>query len=263
MAPGEGSEMREQSGSVFDEPHFRAQLRGPTPSKSDRALSPPPLPPPPDPLQHVHSVSNEPWAAAASVGQAPGNAYRQWWEEQAQQAHPLRSWLLTVLLSLLAGPLAVVTTFLESFSDQSGLWLIFPLVPVIVAPVVEEASKVAVALLILDSRPYWFRSAVQILACAMGGGLGFAVIENLLYLNIYIPDPSEEIIRWRWTVCVALHVTCSTLVGVGLVRAWQEAWAQGRKPEITAILPWYGVASVLHGLYNLMAMILQWVRVFS
>jgi DHA2 family multidrug resistance protein-like MFS transporter len=94
-------------------------------------------------------------------------------------------------------------------------------------------------------------------AFLMAGGLAFAAIENVLYATVYLVDPTPGLLRWRWTVCVALHATCSTVAGLGLVRIWSTTVATSTRPRLSLGSPFLVAAIVLHGGYNAIAVLLD------
>ena len=102
-----------------------------------------------------------------------------------------------------------------------------------------------------------FRSAWQIPLCLAASGLAFAAIENLLYLHVYIDEPSPEIIYWRWTVCVALHMGCSVIAGLGIVRMWRFTSTNQAKAPVSLAASWGIVAVVMHASYNVFATVFE------
>jgi hypothetical protein len=199
-----------------------------------------------------HSVWDEPSLARGLAGEAPADAltYASWLESRIASTSPLTCWLTTLGIVLAAGGWAIVGAIvLQMFAAQ------LPFGPVLMAPLTEEIMKLALATWVVEKRPFLFRSPTQILLCAMAGGLVFAAVENVLYLNVYIPNPSPEIITWRWTVCVALHAGCSLVGGFGLVQIWKRTMANLTRPELSHGAKWLIAAMVLHGIYNALAVV--------
>ena len=124
-------------------------------------------------------------------------------------------------------------------------------------PVAEEVMKAAVPLYIVEKRPYLFRSRLQMVLCAVGSGLAFAVIENLMYLRVYVSEPSALLIQWRWTVCVVLHVGCTVIYSMGLMRVWGDTWTRRARPRIELAAPYAFTAMVVHGGYNALVVVLS------
>jgi RsiW-degrading membrane proteinase PrsW (M82 family) len=124
-----------------------------------------------------------------------------------------------------------------------------------VGPVIEEVLKIALATWIVEKRPYLFKSAGQIIVAAVCSGLVFAAIENLIYLHVYVPNPPLGLIAWRWTVCVGLHVGCSTVAANGLVRVWRNCVENFEKPQLSRAASYITAAVVIHGTYNSLAVV--------
>lgn len=200
-----------------------------------------------------HSVWDEPGLSRSLSGDVPEHALT-WFSHftQMRESTSVRtSWLVTILTAIIGGPLAILGTLIEGVS-QSGL-----LTVIAIGPTIEEIMKVALPLWIVEKRPWLFRSSTQILICCFASGLAFAAVENVVYLQFYIPNPSVSLAQWRWTVCVLLHSSCSLLAGFGVVQMWKSFQVEKTAPQIshagTALLS----AIVLHGSYNAMATMLE------
>ncbi len=122
--------------------------------------------------------------------------------------------------------------------------------------------KIAIALWVIEKRPYLFRMPLQILLCALAGGLAFALIENLMYLHVYIPGQlsrpggrTASRIRGR-VACVALdglhrsacHLFVLRRFGTG--QMWSHAIASRTRPKLAHAAPMIMTAMIGHGLYN-------------
>lgn len=236
--------------SIENEPHYSKDSFQSDPSE-ERA-------------DHTGEPQSERAEAHQSVWSEPGlsrqlaggpsspEPYRQWLEEGGNRIGRFESWRNTFLMALLSAPWAVIGAFYGGGQTTFAL-----LSMVVFGPVVEELMKVGLALYAVETRPFWFRSPAQILVCAFGGGLGFAVIENMIYFNIYLSNPSSLLIFWRWTVCVALHVGCSLIAGLGLIRIWKDVWQRQHPAQIHLAFPYLTTAVVLHGAYNLSMVLLN------
>ncbi|HMO27375.1 MAG TPA: PrsW family glutamic-type intramembrane protease, partial [Tepidisphaeraceae bacterium] len=205
----------------------------------------------------VSSVWDEPTTARELAGAPDARAitYASWLTERSAQTSELKSWWIVLLVSLAAGPWAIIGAFAGSFSVEASVFTL--LAAVFVAPVVEEITKVAIAQTVLETRPYLFKRFSQLLIVGLAGGLSFATIENLIYLNVYIPDPTPALVVWRWTVCVALHMSCSLIASIGLAIAWRDGMRNRRRPKITDAMPWIVIAMIVHGAYNAFAVALS------
>jgi RsiW-degrading membrane proteinase PrsW (M82 family) len=78
----------------------------------------------------------------------------------------------------------------------------------------------------------------------------FAIIENFLYLFVYVPDPPLWLVLWRWTVCVALHVGCTLIAGFGAAKVWQKQVSQMRRVPVPVDMRYLVAAILVHGVYN-------------
>lgn len=191
------------------------------------------------------SVWDEPGLSPESAGCRRKNAdFSDWLEKGRGRWSWTATWLVTLALAVAGGLWAVVGSFLGIAMGPGVLYF------VVVGPALEEAMKMAAGLWVVERRPYLFRSAFQILFSVTLSGLSFAGIENLLYLNVYVSEPSGSLALWRWSVCTALHSGCSLLAGVGLVVVWKEVWRFRARPRLEGAWPWYVAATAIHAAYN-------------
>lgn len=179
-----------------------------------------------------------------------------------------------LLLASLGALLAIPAVFIEAFDMPLFLG------PVVAGPLIEEIAKPMGLVILLTRRPELrLPPAVGLVAGAFSGFV-FAALENAIYLNIYHPEHTEEYVVYRWTVCVALHIICSSLVGYGLAlgRAGRRDRDRASDPDGLHLLAssaphlldepreradlYHGVgiafltlAVVLHGAYNLTAIL--------
>ncbi len=205
-----------------------------------------------------HSVWDEPGLSPQLAGDVPHDAltYAGWLERRIAETGFLKSWAVTALVALAAGPWAILAAFLGAY-DQAG-WGIINVT--VIGPLMEEAMKVAAALWVVEKKPFLFLSRLQIGYCALAGGFVFAVIENLLYLHVYVPDPPPALVQWRWTVCVALHMGCSLIAGLGLMRIWSHTITTKTKPHLALGAPYGLTAVVIHASYNGFAVLLSMMK---
>lgn len=245
--------------SIFNEPHMKAAagIRGTGPTPAEKAVEPPIQPPDPA-LQSLderleHSIWNEPTISDRFVPNDPRDRidYQEWLDQRRERTSALKSWSVTLLICLVAGPASIASVALVDVFDRSLLML------VVFGPVAEELAKNLIGLYVAEKRPYLFKSSGQILLCSAMGGLVFALIENLLYLHVYIENPSPGLVLWRYTICVALHMICAVIAGLGVRKLWLTAVNEHKRPDVSSATPYFAVAATLHGLYNLMAVTLD------
>jgi len=187
-------------------------------------------------------------------------SYQTWLQKRITRVSPATGWYVAAVAVLLGGPWSVLATLMrtQSYGLASRLSMLFTIV--VFGPAVEEVMKIAAAAYVVEQRPHWFQRESQLMFSAAGSGFVFAAIENFIYLVIYFPNPPIEMILWRWTICVALHVGCSLTASRGLVLVWQQAIREYRKPRITRSLPMLTWAIVIHGSYNACAFFYEWAQ---
>lgn len=226
------------SDSVYDEPHLRSS--GARLPASDKP---------------TETVWDEP-ALQAGGAAPPPSAITYAGRLQAcwRQTSWAGSWWLTLGIALAAGPFAVLVAFLKTWTFASFGAAIFA------APLTEELAKVAVPLIFVETRPHRFLFAIQPWAACLISGLVFSVLENLLYIHIYMHDAQPDMIAFRWTVCTAVHLACSGIAGLGVRRVWLRCRETLQKPEPALAASYLIVAMVLHGLYNAITILhdLKW-----
>ena len=214
-----------------------------------------------DRLQNIeHSVYDEPALEDVEKTVSKELSYQHWLAEGWQQTSYVKSWLITIGIVLIAGPLAAIASLISCSFTHGSVWQIVNLVSF--GPMIEEIFKIALIYYIVEKRPYLFHDMSQIVVAALAGGLMFAVIENLIYLHIYFENPTEYMVRWRWAVCTPLHVSCSAIASFGLIRMWLDTFQRQARPRLELAYPFLAAAMVIHGGYNAMALLLDWAAAF-
>lgn len=228
--------------SVFAEPWMQPVLYPGDPN------DPGPILPLTDPVNEDQSVWDETGLSRQLAGATPddGVTWYRWYLQQAAETSVRHSWLVTLAVALAGGLFAIMGTLAQQSVMGGGMLLGV----VVFGPTVEEVMKVGLVLWLVEKRPWLFRHAEQILICALASGVVFAAVENVIYLKVYIDDPPDSLILWRWTVCVLLHAGCSTVAGLGAWRIWRQIRQEERAPALKDGAPFFVAAIVLHGLYN-------------
>jgi DNA-directed RNA polymerase subunit RPC12/RpoP len=183
-------------------------------------------------------------------------SYQNWLRQRVAATPRQRGWYVAVLAALCGGPWAVLAALIHT--NPGGLTGYSTIiVAVVFGPAVEEVMKIAVAACIVEVRPYLFRRAEQLHIAAAGSALLFAVIENILYLTVYVPNHSLEYALWRWTVCVAMHVGCTLIATRGLVEVWRRTITEYRPAKLTLGFSALVAAIVAHAGYNAAATVYE------
>jgi len=235
--------------SIQREPHLRKGEFKSDPSevKADRILDKSSAKDYSEDAQVERTVWDEPALSMELIGERPAGelTYKDWLLLRRKEISFSKTMVVTIGIAVTAGPVAIFGAFYGS-----GQTVLSILAITVFAPIVEEIMKVALAFYVVEKKPFYFRSSGQILLCALAGGLVFAAIENVIYLNIYIEKPLYRLVAWRWTICVALHMGCSLIAGSGLVRIWRRTWRNLERPQIALAYPFILTAAIIHGLYN-------------
>ncbi len=186
---------------------------------------------------------------------ATGPTYRDHYARKRGQTTPAGRFGAMVAAVLFSGAAAVIGTFIGSpFKTFGALGF---LAIVTIGPAVEEVMKIAGVLYLAERRPWLIPSWHWPIAIAAASGLVFAAIENVLYINVYFPNEGADFATLRWTVGPALHITTSVIASIGVSRMWRETHVIGVPPSVSYARPFVIAAAVIHGLYNLAAVILE------
>ncbi len=198
------------------------------------------------------SVFDEPVFSSKLGGEVPENAftYARFLVEKAQTISKFESWFLTGLLLIGSGVFAIVGSFINESINVGFAASVQFLAIAVFAPVIEEVMKTAIILWAVEQRPYWFKNSTQLMIIGMCSGLVFASIENLLYLFVYIDNPSVFIIVWRWTVCIGMHTIATMIATIGLIKIWKRVMRTGKFARAEIGAPFLFYAILFHGIYN-------------
>ena len=206
---------------------------------------------------HAERTADDPTGRAASqsvheevhtlysAGAPKGTSWGAWYTAMCAGVSFEKSIVAIALVALLGGPFAIVGAFL---ANVEGI-----LSTVVFGPTIEEVLKIGLLAILVETRPYLLLSSIQIRVAAVLSAFTFAAVENLLYINIYIDDPPDSLVLWRWTVCIALHVAATSIAAEGLVRAWNRSRETLKRPTLDHSYAWLFYAIVLHGAYNFAA----------
>ncbi|MEM9082458.1 MAG: PrsW family glutamic-type intramembrane protease [Planctomycetota bacterium] len=243
---------------VFQEPHHKAEVAPPLvdPSETVRGSE---IRTDDDRQRVDHSVWDEPTHALAGGETPDGLSFSELYERSRKAVTPWKSWTVSLGVALAAGPLAVLAVFLA----PSGETMVGLILLIVLAPTIEEVVKLLAPTILVEKAPWLVTARSQIIAIGVCSGLAFAAIENALYLLVYIPDPTPLIVWWRWTVCVALHVTCTTVGAIGLAMIWRTADETNSRPNLQSHTRWLVAAIVIHGAYNALAYALEFTGIFE
>lgn len=158
--------------------------------------------------------------------------------------------LLAISLALVGGVLGIGGAFVQELR-AGGLLLL----PFLGAPIIEEGVKPIGVYILLMRWPHLLRGRLYTAALAGFAGLVFGVLEALVYVNLYVPDPSDAFVLYRFTVPLAMHALGSFLVGLG-VNQGVLAWAKGEAGLPKASRNLFITAVTLHAVFNITGFVL-------
>lgn len=195
------------------------------------------------------SIANEPW----QQGAVDGPTFGEWLVRKRDEVSRAGSLWFTLLAALIGGPFAILGAFLAG--QQGAVQIVYI---VIMGPITEELLKQSGMIYMLERKPYRVFSAGQIVFAGALSALIFATVENLMYIHVYtyfthLEHPAQ-FAQFRWTVCTALHVGCSIIASLGLIRVWRRTTERGEPADLAYAFPLFATAMVLHGVYNVTAL---------
>ena len=155
--------------------------------------------------------------------------------------------LAAVLIAVLGGALGILGAFIEEVRSGG-----FILLPFIGAPVIEEMLKPLGLYLLLARWPRLLLGQLHTAVLSALAGLTFGVIEALVYVNVYVSDPPDWFVAYRFSLPLLLHTTASFIVGLG-VSPGLLAWASRGEPFPRASRNFYIAGIALHALFNITA----------
>ena len=158
--------------------------------------------------------------------------------------------LLAISLALVGGVLGIAGAFVQELR-AGGLLLL----PFLGAPIIEEGVKPIGVYILLMRWPHLLRGQLYTAALAGLAGLVFGVLESLVYVKLYVPDPSDAFVTYRFTVPLAVHALASFTVGLG-VNQGVLAWARGETALPKASRNLFIAAVTLHAVFNITGFVL-------
>ena len=162
--------------------------------------------------------------------------------------------LISLIYALGGGVFASLGTFVEELSFGGG----FLLGVVLIGPLIEEVLKPIGIIILLEKDPAGFHSKTHILWLCALSALVFSLLENILYIYIYLdkvireyPSFFREVFYYRYTVCVLLHISTTLILGLGLVKEFERIKENAEKFMLENVTLYIGLAVGIHGIYNL------------
>lgn len=124
----------------------------------------------------------------------------------------------------------------------------------VAGPIIEEALKPSGVYLLLAKYPQALPSRLHTAFLSALGGLSFAIIENIIYLEVYYPEHSQGLVLYRFTVLLLLHSLWSFAVGFGINQKLIAAM-KGEIPFLSANKRFFIAPMLMHSAYNVAAVL--------
>ena len=179
-----------------------------------------------------------------------------WTEQKRAQCSVAGNLGVAFLAAILAGPFAVLGAFMAAREGWYGVLYL-----VVFAPVLEELLKQSGMIYLLEEKPYRVFAGWQFVFSALISAFVFASIENILYLNVYIQIDTlknpQMFAGFRWTVCTGVHMLCSAIASLGMIRVWKKQLRDGKAADLNIAFSYFAVAMAIHGAYNLTSLFLN------
>lgn len=154
---------------------------------------------------------------------------------------------LAISLAVVGGVLGILGAVVQEVSAGG-----FLLLPFLGAPIIEELLKPAGVYILLVRWPRLLRGKLHTAFLAALAGLSFGVIEALVYVNVYVSDPPDWFVTYRFTLPLLLHLTASFIAGLGINQGLL-AWVRGGSSLPRATRNFYIAAIALHAAFNIVA----------
>lgn len=241
----------EHDPSVWVEPHMR--LRPLDAAAADALGDEPVRAGVPREVDAESSVRDEPSLAWNMRSVSAFDGYGAVVARQTESTSALVRWTVAVAIVLGAGPFGVLGALWTVFGSGGGFGY---LLVTVVGPVVEEMTKVALLLWLVERKPWLVAGSIAIVCTGFLSGAVFGAIENVIYLEVYYPDRAEELAPWRWYLTAPMHAVASTIAAIGVARMWRGVMRERTPARIALAYPWILAAIVLHGVFNAAAITL-------
>jgi RsiW-degrading membrane proteinase PrsW (M82 family) len=156
--------------------------------------------------------------------------------------------VLALLIAAGGGVLGVLGAIIQEWSQGSLL------VAFVAAPMIEEVMKPCGVYLLLVRWPEVLISRLYTALLAAVGGLSFAVVENIIYLQFYFPEHTQTLVAFRYSACLAVHVVCSFILGFGINQKLLAS-IRGEIPFLKGNKKFFFIPMIIHSLFNIMAVL--------
>ena len=154
--------------------------------------------------------------------------------------------IIAFLIAAGGGVLGVLGAIIQEWS-QASLLITF-----VAGPMIEEVMKPCGVYLLLVRWPQALTTRIYTAFLAALGGLAFALVENLIYLQFYFPEHTQTLVVFRYSACLMMHMVCSFILGFGINQRLLAS-VRGEVPFLKGNKKFFLIAMIIHSLFNIMA----------
>lgn len=148
------------------------------------------------------------------------------------------------------GVLGVLGAIMQEWSYAS------PVIAFVAAPMIEEVMKPCGVYLLLARWPEVLTSRIFTALLAAVGGFSFAVVENIIYLQVYFPEHTPTLVMFRYSACLTMHVVCSFILGFGINQKLLAS-VRGEVPLLKGNKKFFFIPMIIHSLFNIAAVLVE------
>ena len=148
------------------------------------------------------------------------------------------------VIAAAGGVLGVLGAIIQELSHLT------PLVAFVAAPMIEEVMKPCGVYLLLVWWPQVLTSRLYTALLAALGGLSFAIIENIIYLQFYFPEHSQTLVVFRYSACLTMHMVCSFILGFGINQKLLAS-VRGEIPLLKGNKRFFFIPMIIHSIFNI------------
>ncbi len=156
--------------------------------------------------------------------------------------------LFAITFAVLGGVLGILGAAFQELRT-GGVFLLLPFVG---APIIEELLKPSGIYILLVRWPRLLRGQLHTALLAAVSGLSFGLIEAVVYVTVYVSDPPDWFVTYRFTLPLLVHATASFIVGLG-INERLLAWARDGAPLPKANRNFIIAGIALHAVFNTVA----------
>ena len=161
-------------------------------------------------------------------------------------------YIFAFVIAAAGGVLGILGAIIQEMS-QASLLAIF-----VAAPMIEEAMKPAGVYILLVRWPKLLTSRIYTAFLAAVGGLSFAIVENVIYLQVYYPEHTQALVIFRYSVCLTMHMVCSFILGFGINQKLLAS-VKGEFPFLKGNKKFFFIPMIIHSLFNIAVVVTEMV----